>query len=536
MPCSICKKVGHTKTTCPDSQQVGAVLGPIPEPPTGPKRRHIKISDSSALWTALSQQCYDNFQPINELVDNAIAAIIRGGGNGNIYITFDFATNTGSIEHSGGVTFPLTSEGLSACFTYGYKQTSSLNEHGCGLKSSLAILDPTNTIWKIWMKHDDNGVLSVLGVSAPYSDSMEIQDEEGWPGANKTIEAGTYITFPIKKDRFVDLYSSRDAKMSDVADLHNRIRCHFSHMWMKQEDVLSGRVRIHYNGAPVIPFSFSSHEVYDKYVESSKKLEFVISTGAKIYVEEIKLKRDAVKIPGSYKFKHAMTSNGVVLFKNGRWIEFINNDDPGRKLYSRILGSVPDNHHNGYIKVVNMVGTQEQLPPTVPTKNRFGIGPIFEELINGLRKHITPFPGNKHVSEDSVVIKYKETLQKALATLGLPQPPLLEQEKSYRLDGGITTPPIDLVKTFGDNIEIMEFKATHKPQVDHFAQLFVNWTFAKAANPGKSVSAVLLLLDSGDPVTISDAHKHYLMILNDAYGFNPIIRTVKNEQVWPTSH
>lgn len=484
----------------------------------------ICVEDCGALWSALSSQSYDNFQPLNELVDNAIAAI--GSAGGRIRIVFDFAAGRGSVEHSGGSTFPTDAAGLSRCFTYGAKQVSLLNEHGCGLKSSLAILDPTNTAWAIWIR---TGAEDILRVAAPYTSRMSIRRETTWPGAELTAEPGSYIEFPIQKERFAELYTSKKAKMSDLEDLHARVRCHFSHMWMKQEDVQAGRTQLYYNGEPVRPFSFQASDAYEC-VETIVKKELTLSTGARVEIEEIKL-RPGSKVPGSYKFKYSLATTGAVLFKNGRWIEFINGDDPVRKLYSSIFGSVPDGHHVGNLRLINMRGPQDQLPPTVPTKNRFQTHALLTELVERLLEVMTPCRKPDHVSEDSMVAEYKKARERVFATLKMPV--VLEQEKVFQLDG-VPTPKMDLVMTNGADMEVMEFKPVGRAQVDHFSQLFTNWTLARAANPGKTVRPVLVLADMESVVGLSEAHRRFLREFA-AYGFRPVVRTNKDRVLYEES-
>jgi hypothetical protein len=177
-----------------------------------------------------------------ELIDNAIAAIISEAAcQGRIYINFNFGSTIGSIEHSGGKTFPQDKVELIRVLTYGGIQATRLNEHGCGLKSSLAILDPTNSVWKIYFKYVENGLLKVKSISAPYSNKMRICDELEWPGVDKTAENGTYILFPVSKERFVNMYQKKTALMED---LHDRIKCHFTHMWMKLDEFIEGKLRM----------------------------------------------------------------------------------------------------------------------------------------------------------------------------------------------------------------------------------------------------------------------------------------------------
>jgi hypothetical protein len=489
----------------------------------------ITLDDFGALWTALSAQSYDNFQPINELADNAIAAVLGSGAsvNGSIHITFDFDATRGSVEHSGGITFPSDSVGLKRCLTYGGKQETSLNEHGCGLKSSLAILDPANSTWEIWIKVPGaSGDLKIYKVAAPYKNDIRLTVQTSWPGTDQSATPGSFIRFPIRKERFAGLYATKDPKM---ADIHDRIKCHFSHMWMKQPDVCEGRIRIFYNGSHVAPFSFNVAPAFE-YVERIQKKSFTLSTGAQVEIEEIILKEGAKNIPGSYTFKHTMTSTGAVLFKNGRRIEFINCDDPERRLYSRIFGVVPHNSHNGHIRLVNMVGSQSTLPPTVPTKNRFqSEDALFNECITKLAATITPYAKQEHVSEETMVITYKKEQEAAAASMG--DPSIFEQEKVYKIEG-VPCPPIDLVRTNGDRIDVMEFKHATTVKADHLSQLLFNWTFAKAANPGRTVIPILVLLEA-ENVAVSKNHLQYLHALKEAYAFAPLIRTNRNRQLFP---
>jgi hypothetical protein len=352
-----------------------------------------------------------------------------------------------------------------------------------------------------------------------------VNQETAWPGQNGNAEPGTFIEFPVSRDRFVDLYSTKSkAKM---ADLDQRIAAHFSHVWMKQDQVTGGLVRLHYNGVAITPFSFTAPDVFE-FVDSHVKSDFTLSSGGHITLEEIKLKPTARRLPGSYKFRFALDANGLVFFKNGRWIESIHTDEPGRQLYSRILGGKPHNGHNGHIKLVNMTGTQAQLPATVPTKNRFSISPLFEELVTQLYDKIRvklyvagPDP------EACMVTEYRKRMEKAVASLGLAV--RYEQERVFQLPTGANCPPVDLTMETGDRIELMEFKRATRPQTDHFAQLFLNWKLASEAS-AKPVRPVLVLM-KGDNNEVSAAHQQYVHVLATS-GFRPEVRTTEGDMIW----
>lgn len=105
---------------------------------------------NTGLWRTLANNEYeDSMQPIAEIIDNSLAT-----ESTVIKITLDFEKNRGSIEDN-GKGFPVTPDELSRCFTYSpeTRVQTNLNEHGCGLKSSLAILDPNDESWGVAWKN-----------------------------------------------------------------------------------------------------------------------------------------------------------------------------------------------------------------------------------------------------------------------------------------------------------------------------------------------------------------------------------------------
>jgi hypothetical protein len=531
--CKQCQREGHDVRTCP-----GTPAEPVePTIPVPPDSEHstIDIPDNTyALWNALSSQDYDHFQPYVELIDNAIAAILGTSGHGRIYIHFDFTTNVGSIEHSGGTTFPLDKTELARCFTYGGKHATRLNEHGCGLKSSLAIMDRSNTSWNIYIKHVENGVRKVKRISAPYSSKMNLFEELEWSGTDQTVENGSYITFPIHKERFSDLYQKKTS--ARMEDLHERIQCHFTHMWMKLEEFIEGKLQMTYNGTPLLPFSFGTEQLSD-YIDKTKNGEFHLSTGGVVKIQHITLneKASSRKLPGSYKFKRAMSANGAYFFKNGRFIESIHTDDTSRgNLYSAIFGSVPDNHHNGNIVLVSMSGLQDQLPPTVPTKNRFQSHALFDETIELLSKNILK-PGKSTTGTEAVLAS--EYIKREENTIKRLYPHVLfEQEKSFPFpDGKSRTAPIDLVISYNKTRELIEFKRGFRPTKDDIGQLFTNWSVVRHLPENAEWDLKPTLIYCATKTTdniIGESIRSMLEILADV-GFHPVLRNMENETLWP---
>jgi hypothetical protein len=487
-------------------------------------------SVEAANWVAWSKQQHSPRQSIDELVDNAIAAVLGGiTGTGKVYVRFAFDTNTGHIEHSGGSTFPTDSAGIVRCLTYGGRSPTFLNEHGCGLKTSLAILDPSNSKWKIFIKGVESGVLKFYSISAPYSNKMSIVPETTWPGQDKSAEPGSLIQFPITHSLFSGLFKSGTKLDNKEKEIGVRFKNHLAHMWQCVEKVLNGDIQLFYNGEKVTPFSFRNPDVLDYVDVYRAKKVYSLSTGGYAEITEIKLKDIARDIPGTNIFKHSMKANGAYLFKNGRFIEAINNDD-ARNLYTAIYGRSPHNLFNGYIQLINLVGAQDVLPATVPTKNRFVEGPLFEELIALIAKNITPITnGLDDRSELEIRDKFKADRERTMRSIGI-LGYSIEKEKQFVIRDSLT-PKIDLFEKNGLKCVVMEFKRNNKPSVQDFHQLLGNWSYACEAYPDKDVEAALYISPSPDFQMTRD-HKEFLHILAKRYKFYPSIYDYDNNLLY----
>lgn len=476
-------------------------------------------SSGGLLWRALSKHSYGKFQPIAELGDNAAAAILHTLPNegGEIRFKHDFGTKRGSVETVGGLRFPVDPIELARVFTYGGACPTKLNEHGCGLNTSLAILNPGNNDWKLEIKTNEE---KVYVVEAPYHDKMRLKKTRvysGQPGPKN----GSVISFPITKDRFQDLYVSKQAKMNDE-DLHRRIQWQIAHFWMMNEEVIEGKIRLYYNDILVPPFSLRNHTIWDEYIEDAYNSEAELSTGASIKVEQYKLNEKAKKgIPGSTWFKFGMSYNGIFLFKNGRFIEEIHSDDE-RKLYSRFLGHAPHNDHNGIIILVNMKGNQEQLPHTTPTKNRFPESDLLDELVTKVKYKIKQPKGHEHQSEEQKVTTFKESLERSIESIpGNPFPHFkVEQEKTFKMDDKLVSPKLDLVATYNDtNVQIFEAKDKSTVLPEHIQQLHFYWLLLKSSPEleGKKLQ-MTLLCDLKDDWKPHENILHYISLYSET-GF-----------------
>jgi hypothetical protein len=368
----------------------------------------------------------------------------------------------------------------------------------------------------------------MYAVKAPYSNKMSLYPIKEWPGRSKGDDCGAIVQFPIKQQRFKSLYSTKEPKMSD---LNLRIQCELSHMWMMQEEVSRGAIKMFYNGTQVTPFNFRIDEVHERVASVPlAKTAYPCSTGATLELEQICLKETAKTLPGSHWFKYAQTTNGIYLFKNGRFIEKIGDG----RFYEFIMGGAPHHDHNSNIILANMKGSQEKLPVTSTTKNSFlKTTAAFEEVIDLIAKHIVKPARSKHRSEETTIQDYKRRQEATFKAVGVHA--TIEVEKSYLIADAVQSPPIDLVMELNNVLRIYEGKDIPRLQVSTIAQLFTNFLCAKRANPDKVVKPILLLnaKDVAD-ASVTEQHKAILQVFRDSEpDFDVTIQNYKNEVIYP---
>lgn len=170
------------------------------------------IPNEDELWRGIGG-IFDSFKDmIAELVDNSLANI-RANNEREIIFTplviIDICMEgdlvSVSIEDNGtGI------KSIESAFRIGDKsgQEDTLNEHGFGLKHSLASANPENDNWGIYTRNEsDLKNNQYRCVKAPYRFKKNIETksitEEKWPGLLNST--GTLISFKCKKEFFFTL-------------------------------------------------------------------------------------------------------------------------------------------------------------------------------------------------------------------------------------------------------------------------------------------------------------------------------------------
>lgn len=459
-----------------------------------------RISPKSQFRVLTKAPYASHIEPMAELLDNGIAAEPT-----KIRVDLDFETNMGSIEDN-GKGFPVKAEELARCFTYGNndENTTDLNEHGCGLKSSLAVLDPTDKKWGIQWKR--KGQVYRLKTSFT-SDEHEVVVGGTWDG-EMTDQSGVLITFPIGKQGFTELYSStKDLMNIKSDDLLNRIRVDFAHRWMLHPKIINRSIQLFLNGEYIEPFVISA-DVCDKTDKHTGKLV----SGADVYIASYMLNEN---IKNSW-FKKTKAASGFYVFKNGRYIQsFLEGN-----AYKRLYGSEPHNEHNGFICLINVSGLQKVCPPTIPTKNGLDTKhditiDLFEKVYANVLRVQNKKQGR---SEESL---FNELLERRRIQLRDFKPIIHEKMMLVIPEYGTKTPQLDGYELIGDRGIVYEAKKANQPSLDDINQLFANWIYSCLTKEfiGKTCKPVLIINAIKKGFKLSDDHKQKIKILNSKVKF-----------------
>ena len=475
---------------------------------------------NKGLWRTLANNEYeDSMQPITEIIDNSFAA-----ESTVIKITLDFENSRGSVEDN-GKGFPVTPEELSRCFTYSpdTRVQTNLNEHGCGLKSSLAILDPLDETWGIAWKNQ-----KIFQVRAPYSSMTHNAKEiDNWPG-NITDKTGTLIEFPVQKKQFSSLYSKKGTSMANVM---TKIKEELSQYWMRYPKFAKGIIKMYLNEEQIIPFVVPHDDT--NYVSSVKNFSCTLSSGAKLEGSHYVI---AQHIPNSW-FRKTITANGIYMFKNGRMIQKVTSGS----LYKQITQLDVNTTLNGNIAVVNVYGEQKDLPITVPTKNKFkpSHNPIFDEVIKILQKEIKfEATVEKHESEESLLSKFEKTRSDAFGSEDFDYTFILKEQFKFNEDN-LNSPQLDAIEIINKKAIVYEAKRENKVALQHINQLYCNWILSIDAIREKYVNVekvipVLIIHTEKDGYVLTESLKTKIKKLSDnsKVGFPIEIRNYENAELY----
>lgn len=185
--------------------------------------RKVELKANERVFVGLSKQNMLFHQCVFELCDNAIAAA-QNGIKANVNVAFEAIPEDKEsfflyvCDNGIGMDVDALEESLQL----GHQPTSDsrLNEHGFGLKNSLATLSGGNGWWKLWTKANGNNVIYVEG---PFGTNMEIMDEAKTKFPDKPFissDVSTVIKTKVKKT-YAQTVQGRGAKANDLQTIRS---------------------------------------------------------------------------------------------------------------------------------------------------------------------------------------------------------------------------------------------------------------------------------------------------------------------------
>ncbi len=500
------------------SKPVETSLSDLLVSPAGVMRLTVNIGGD--IWKIWSRSQYTAFGRLLELLDNALADKVKAT---RVHLHIDFEKGIAFIEDD-GTGFPITIIELQRCFNYGATCPTDLNEHGCGLNQALASLDPSNSRWRVVWKAS-NGL--IYQIRAPYSGSLDVHTIDTWPGQMTERPTGAYIEFPINKQHFAELYAAgKRAKMENP--LAN-IRENLAETWMLNQRMKTGDVKLFLNNEEVTPLTLSRISDYET---SSNRVVKTMSTGATIEIYQFNLKQS---VPNS-RFKKTNSATGYYFFKNGRLIEHID----GGSAYNQLYGAEKHPSHAGFIVLINMVGKQDQLPHTVPTKNKIPPSELRTELYDIVKDNVK-IEGEITPSEESLVQAFIKMRQTNFSRL-IPSYKI-EEKRTLTITPddrpAFNSPQIDIVEEVGKTTYIYEAKRNNAVDLDAIRQLYGNWIICREFYAADQTVVPCLLINTDKK--LSDNEFKCLPMLfplaaHSDMGFPLIVMNYKGEMLYEYKH
>jgi len=442
-----------------------------------------KSSQTHAFHSWKKAPYTNSVEPLRELVDNSI-----GANATEIRIELDFDLKRGSIEDN-GCGFPIDPLELERCFTFGNlgENTTDINEHGEGFKTSIAKLDPTDKNWELHWKRDHK----YYSLTTSFTSDEHIATlAKEWVG-DIADKSGTIVMFPFSLQGFTALYSSCSPNAEELEnkseDVLRRLRIDFEHTWMLHPRVMTGKCRLFINGIQLEPFNIPMD--YSMYTKIPVVKDETIS-GCKVNLKMFIINKNLV----NSWYRVSQGSSGFYSFKNGRFIQA----DTQNALYTRLYGSSSHNSHNGFIALINFVGSQSSTPPTIPTKNGFDpTNVIFVEACKWINEQVKKFVDKPpEQSEDSLMLKFERIRRNN----HLDDTHVIKLK--YTIPSNETvfkTTQLDAYEEVNGRINIYEGKKSNKPAIQDINQLFCNWVFACEVLKNPPNMKPVLLLDVAKP-------------------------------------
>jgi anti-sigma regulatory factor (Ser/Thr protein kinase) len=467
----------------------------------------FELSTSSQEQWAMLTKSYTQKLPhaLNELVDNSLAAFGKTAGDMFINIRITKETDDGYVitvsDNGPGIALADIPVALSA----GRAKRSGLNEHGLGIKNVLAFCCPENTGFHILSVPIGSG--KAYKVVAPWGSPFTCNEVSP---SEHPYPTGLSITMRVT-EKVLKYYGASAFKL----------------------DTLLGRLR------HVLGVTYAIHPLLN---DSRRHMRFTLNDEqvrpelpqflTRIALDTTESKSLAPgRPPVSIHVKHYrldkqnegateyytknMQSSGFYLFLHSRLIKVLSI----KALYET------DNHNsfNPFVCTVNVSGDPKGIPPTMTTKNGLlETDAVTQGLYEYIRRKITMADARgsagdpRDRGENELVADFCEIRKANAADFGREYE--LYENRTFDIDSGNKTPPIDVLEIFAAKVIVYEAKRD-TCNVDDVMQLWRNYRFIRRSPVfgSKEIHCVLL-------TSVTEPNPSAALILEDFTVLDPAFR------------
>lgn len=345
-------------------------------------QKKVKLEANERIFVGLSKQNMLFHQCVFELVDNAIAAA-KPDIKIHVQVAFEAIDDDDDSFYlyvsDNGLGMDLDT--LADSLQLGHEPTSNsrLNEHGFGLKNSLATLSGGNGEWTMWTRSNGSG--NVLMVKGPFASEMIIEDDASTVFPNKPFispDVSTVVMTKVKKT-YAQTVQGRGARTRDLSRFRQYLLEHLGVAYRgylsldEEKNDTKARIEIsigndHLAVSPInIPIARADRKYFSvELAGKTYKLEYVYGT-----LDDVK--RDAL-VKGQkakYYYQGNMSTQGIDIRLGDRVIatrqfETIWRVSEGTQLQR-------DNHYNKFVGELLIPELPRGVLSTVNNKTDFNL-------------------------------------------------------------------------------------------------------------------------------------------------------------------
>lgn len=444
--------------------------------PTGTTISKVSLRntpDSTALWRGLGGNFDSLTQIINEFVDNSLSDFIKFNQSEIKKIIIRVIEKEEDvykiqIEDTGsGIT------DLAAAFSIGNKsvQSSSLNEHGFGMKHALAAANPENNNWSVKTRTDENKINDEFyEIRAPFElsgqEALHIVGSTDWKGLQPT---GTIITFDISKHLLRTLSRGLRGNYQNLESLMEILAEDLGYTYgtFISENVASISIRYKSLSMSSIVTKDVS-EIKPTYTDTMRP--GINTTSLDLGDGEVEVDYEFLQADRSNNKKYYlanMSTSGVEIRVNGRLL--------ADNLFSEIWGVEKHNSYNYILIRLNVKSDlDDRLPSTTTTKGGLKQDdPKLEKIYDWIRSKLPEPKKRASLSDDEVDLfdQLKELKEKQLLEH---DPSLIVEREKHAFTSIGEKVRVDLYQSYSNKINIYEGKKDKSTPKDVY-QLLMYW-------------------------------------------------------------